>query len=215
MKAQARSSASGVRCFRRSDAQDSTGPRSTRTSSRSRTSPSLRTLTLLNHPTGYHGFELFNDDDATRDVIGQPLAFVRQATAPGYRTALRSGLQEAAAAGSVQTGNYREAARIYAELVRARPNARLALSYGESLLGDNQYVAACSLFATLKDKGLGPRDLGVPAARACAQAGEADGVWLRSIPSRFMPRTLVSDPAFASISSRPDFQAPFAGARRQ
>lgn len=41
-------------------------------------------VTHLNHPTGYHGFELFNDDDATRVVIDQTLAFVRQATSRSY-----------------------------------------------------------------------------------------------------------------------------------
>jgi predicted Zn-dependent protease len=171
-------------------------------------------ITVVNHPTGYHGFELFNDDDATRAVIEQTLAFVRQSTSRGYRAALGARQQEAAAAGAVQTGNFREAAGIYAELVRGRPDdARLKLSYGEALLADQQYDPACSTFATLRNKGLGPRDLGVPAARACAQAGDADTAiaWLKSIPSRFLPGSLATDPAFAEIQNRPDFRALFSG----
>ena len=169
-------------------------------------------VTLLNHPTGYHGFELFNDDDATRAVIEQTLAFVRQATSRPYQLALAAGRREAAAAGAVQTGNHHEAAALYAELARTRPaDARLQLSFGESLLGDGQYRDACSLFAGLKDRGLGYRDLGVPAARACARSGDADAAvgWLRSIPSRFLPRSLADDSAFTSIRGRSDFRAIF------
>jgi hypothetical protein len=169
-------------------------------------------VTLLNHPTGYHGFERFNDDDATRAVIDQTLAFVRQATARPYQLALAAGGREAAAAGAVETGNYHEAAALYAELVGLRPNdARLRLSFGESLLGDGRYREACSLFESLKGRGLGYRDLGEPAARACARAGDADAAigWLRSIPSRFLRRGLADDSAFTSIRGRPDFVAIF------
>ena len=166
-------------------------------------------VTLLKHPAGYHGFELFNDDDATRAVIEQTLVFVRQTTSRPYQLALAARRGEAAAAGAVQTGNFHEAAALYAELVRSRPNdARLRLSFGESLLGDGQYREACSLFEGLKGQGLGYRDLGVPAARACARAGDADAAvgWLRSIPSRFLPRSLADDSAFTSIRGRSDFR---------
>ena len=37
-------------------------------------------VTLVNHPTGHHGFEMFDDDDATRQVMDRMIAFVKQAT---------------------------------------------------------------------------------------------------------------------------------------
>ena len=40
-------------------------------------------VTLVNHASGYHGFEMFNDDDATREVMEQTIAFVRRATLAG------------------------------------------------------------------------------------------------------------------------------------
>ena len=169
-------------------------------------------VTLVNHATGYHGFEELNDDDATHDVIARTLEFVRHTTSPGYRLALTAGLREAAAAGSVQTGDYHQAISIYADLVRARPeDSRLRLSYGEALLGDRQYAIACAVFDSLKGKGLGPRDLGVPASRACAQAGIADAAisWIASIPPQFRPSSLASDSAFASMRARADFRALF------
>jgi len=75
-------------------------------------------------------------------------------------------------------------------MVAARPDdARLRLSYGEALLGSGQAAAACSEFDTLRDRGLGYRDLGRPAARACMQKGDPDEAitWLRSIPPRYLP----------------------------
>jgi hypothetical protein len=84
------------------------------------------------------------------------------------------------------------------------------MAYGEALLGVAQYAAACAEFEKLKGRGLGHRDLGVPAARACAQKGDADAAvaWLASIPPRFRPQ-LATDPAFASLRSRADFRALF------
>lgn len=170
-------------------------------------------VTLLNHPTGHHGFEAADDDEATREVIDRTLDFVKRVTAAPYQAALRRGLPEATAAADVSTGDFHKAASAYAELVSARPeDARLRLAYGEALLGNGQYAAACAEFEKLKGKGLGYRDLGIPAARACAQKGDADTAiaWLASIPLRFRPADLARDPAFASLQARPDFRALFA-----
>jgi hypothetical protein len=35
-------------------------------------------LDLLNHPAGYHSFDVRNDDARTREIIGHTLAFVRE-----------------------------------------------------------------------------------------------------------------------------------------
>jgi dienelactone hydrolase len=169
-------------------------------------------LVLLNHSSGYHGFEWANDDDATRDVIEQTLAFVKRVTAPGYRTALRAGIAEATAAGHVISGKFGDAATVYREMLTTRPDdARLRLSFGEALLGDSQFAAACAEFEKLKGKGLGPRDLGLPAARACMQKGDPDAAiaWLKSIPTRFLPTQVRSVGVFAPLQSRADFVALF------
>ena len=169
-------------------------------------------LTLLNHPGGYHGFEIFNDDDATRDVIERTLDFVTRATSRAYLASMRTGIPEATAAGFVVAGNHRQAAALYADLVRTRPDdARLRLSFGEALLGDMQFGAACDEFEKLKGKGLGYRDLGLPAARACMQKGDADAAiaWLKSIPTRFLPSDVQQEAIFAPIQERAEFKALF------
>lgn len=169
-------------------------------------------MTLVNHPTGYHAFEMRNDDEATRAIIDQTIAFVKQSTAGPYQAALRARLLEATAAGQVQAGNFAEAAKTYASLVTSRPDEpTLRLAYGEALLGDKQFATACAEFEKLKGKGLGYRDLGLPAARACMQKGDPDAAiaWLRSIPLRFLPPSVAKEAVFASIQDRAEFQALF------
>jgi dienelactone hydrolase len=170
-------------------------------------------VTLLNHAGGYHGFEMFNNDDATRAVMEETIAFVRRTTAPSYLASVRAGIPEASAAGYVQVRDFAKAAKAYAPIVEQRPDdTRLRLSYGEALLGDSQFAAACAEFEKLKGKGLGPRDLGLPAARACMEKGDADAAiaWLKSIPTRFLPPAVQDEAVFASIKGREDFKALFA-----
>jgi len=80
-----------------------------------------------------------------REVIDRTLDFVKRATAAPYQAALRRGLPQATAASYVLAGNFRQAV---------------------STSGDGRYATACAEFEKLKGKGLGYRDLGVPAARA-------------------------------------------------
>jgi Dienelactone hydrolase family len=169
-------------------------------------------LTLLNYAGGHHGFEALDDNDATRDVIDQTLEFVKQKTSPAYQTALRATLPEATAAGYVQAGKTKEAADAYAGMVAKTPdNHTLRLSYGEALLRDKQYASACAEFEKLRDKPIGPRDRGLPAAEACMLAGDlAKAVaWLGTIPARFLPAQTAQDPRWAALRDRDDFQALF------
>jgi dienelactone hydrolase len=169
-------------------------------------------VTLLNHPTGHHGFEGIDDGAVTHAVIEQTIAFVKTATSRAYRASLSAGLPEAVAAGHMTRQNYAAAAAAYAPLVAARPgDARLGLSYGEALLANGQFAEACKALETLKGKGLGPRDLGLPAARACMRSGDADRAiaWLQSIPQRFLPPSVQQDPVFEPLAGRPAFQALF------
>ena len=169
-------------------------------------------VSVLNYASGYHAFEIRNDDEQTRRVIDQTIDFVKTATAPGFQTDLRRGTLEATAAGHIAGGRFSEAVAIYAKLVSASPeNHTLRLAYGEALLGNKQFADSCAELDKLKGKGLGYRDLGVPAARACMQKGDADAAiaWLQSIPARFRPPDLANDPVFAPIQNRPEFKALF------
>jgi hypothetical protein len=169
-------------------------------------------VSVVNHAGGRHAFEMANHDDATLEVIDRTIAYVKETTTPGYQAALRAGMAEATAAGHLAAGRAAQAAEAYAALVKARPaDYSLRLTYGEALLANRQFAEACAEFETLKGKGLGYRDLGVPAAKACLQKGDAEAAiaWLESIPARFRPVTLADDPAFAPLRERADFRALF------
>jgi dienelactone hydrolase len=174
-------------------------------------------VTLLNYPGGHHAFEIVDDEDATRETIDRTIEFVKESTEPSFQASVRRGLGEAGAAGLVASGNFADAAAAYAELVKAKPDdTRLRLSYGEALLGASKYADACAELEKLKGKGLGPRDLGLPAARSCMLKGDGDAAiaWLRTIPQRFLPRDVEKDPVFAPIRERADFKALFVPAAK-
>jgi predicted Zn-dependent protease len=169
-------------------------------------------VSMLNHASGRHAFEVMNDDDATRRVIDETIAYVKQTTSAPYQAAVRAGVAEAAAAGYITSGRTKEAVTAYASLVQGRPDdAALRLSYGEALLANGEFATACGEFEKLKGKGLGYRDLGLPAARACVQKGDADAAvaWLKSIPQRFLPPSVQDEAVFAPIRDRADFKALF------
>jgi dienelactone hydrolase len=169
-------------------------------------------ITVINHPAGHHGFETIDDDVITHDLIDQTIDFVKRATAPAYRAAVVKGAGYASAAAHVTAGDFAAAATAYAALVSREPDdAPLRLSYGEALLGDRQFGKACGEFEKLRGKGLGARDLGLPAARACMQNGDAAGAmaWLTSIPKRFLPPQVEGEVVFAPLRGRADFVALF------
>ncbi|MFN0181464.1 MAG: hypothetical protein ACKVZ0_21860 [Gemmatimonadales bacterium] len=169
-------------------------------------------ISVINYSAGHHGFEGVDDVPTTREVIDQTMAFVKQWTSSAARADLRAGFTEATAAGYLLTGRESEASRLYGEMVARRPDdARLGLAYGEALLASGQFAAACTHFERLRGASLGPRDRGLPAAKACLQAGHpalAIG-WLNSIPQRYRPASIKTDPAFASLQGHPDFEALF------
>ena len=89
-------------------------------------------------------------------------------------------------------GQLRSGGLAVGQLVAARPDdARLRLAYGEALLGDRQYAVACAELDKLKDKDLGYRDLGLPAARACMLKGDGDAAiaWLEASRNASCPPT--------------------------
>ena len=170
-------------------------------------------FTLVNHAGGYHGFEVRNDDDATRAVIEQTFRFAKAASAPEYHAALARSRTEAEAAGAVAREDFARAVTLYRSLAERNPaSATLLLAHGEALVGAKQYAEALGVFDRVKALGgVGPRDLALPAASAAALAGDAEKAiaWLASIPERFRPRAIEDLPAFAGIRDRPAFRALF------
>lgn len=167
-------------------------------------------VTVLNHHTGRHGFEMLDDDAATRQVIEQTLAFVKRATEPEYQALLRARQLDAVAAGHLGAGNYREASRTMAELLQQRPtDGLLRLHYAGALLGDQQFAAACTQYRSLQPPSYAAL---APGARACTLAGALDSTvaWLQRMPKGWLqPQDFRADPVFAPLWQRADFEALF------
>jgi dienelactone hydrolase len=169
--------------------------------------------TVLNYPGGRHGFDVLDDNDMSREIIEETFRFAQLAISDSHQSALHSGLAEASAAGAMFAGDFAKAATLYRELVAAHPqDARLLLAYGSALSGAKQYKQARAQFDRAKAiGGLGARDLGLPAAKACAldHDPEAAMAWLKTIPSQFLPASVQSDAVFAALRDGTDFQALF------
>lgn len=169
-------------------------------------------LEVLNFAGGRHAFEMLDDNDVTRTAIDRTLEFVSTALAPGYQAGLRSGIEAARAAGAMSSGDHATAIAIYGKRVREQPTDwAQRLAYAEALLAGGRVSEARREFEGLKGKGLGPRDLAVPAARAAVADGDASAAiaWLSTIPKRFLPPALATDAAFAPLRGNPDFDALF------
>jgi dienelactone hydrolase len=167
--------------------------------------------TLLNYPGGRHGFDVFDDNDLSREIIEETFRFAQHAISDAHQSALRAGLAEATAAGAMFIGDFSKAAGLYHDLVAAHPqDARLLLAYGIGLTGAKRYKDSRTQFDRAKAiGGLGQRDLGLPAAKACVLDHDPDAAiaWLKTI--KFLPASVETDPDFASLKDRRDFQALF------
>ena len=168
---------------------------------------------VVNYPAGHHGFDVFDDNVSSREMIEATFRFLHLVLSPSYEAGLRAGLPVATAASAVGTGDYARAVMLYQRLAEADPhNAQLLLAYGKALLGAKRYHEARNQFDRVKALGTaGPRDLGVPAARASMLDNDPDAAiaWLRSIPAANRPADLEGDPDFASLRGRADFEALF------
>jgi len=169
--------------------------------------------TVLNYPGGHHGFDVSDDNNLSREIIEETFRFAQLAISGSHQSALQGGLAEASAAGAMFTDNFARAVALYHDLVVAHPqDARLLLAYGNALSGVKQYKEARAQFDRAKTiGGLGQRDLGLPAAKACVldHDPEAAMAWLKTIPPQFLPLSIQSDPDFVSLKHRDDFQALF------
>lgn len=169
---------------------------------------------VLNDPSGHHGFEVADDNDVSRSMVEETFRFLHLVLSATYQKTLRAALPEAAAASAFLARDFARAATLYQPIVDAHPrDGHLLLAYGTALIGAKRYRDARALFDGAKTTGaVGPRDLGLLAARASALDNDPQAAiaWLRSIPTDLaLPAALQTDPDFTSLRERPDFQALF------
>lgn len=165
--------------------------------------------TIENYGGGLHGFDLFNDNDLSREIIARTLSFMTRVTVPALSRAYAETSTDAVLAGALHTGQWQKAIEGYGARVAAKPDdADANLRHGYALYGGERYADA--LVALEKAWALGrrgPWDTGVPAARAAAKAGNVDRAiaWLDTCLStpHVRPDHIRADAAFADVLSDP------------
>jgi hypothetical protein len=130
-------------------------------------------------------------------VITQTLDFIVAASTPELRDAIVVATPEVRASAAFVAGRWAEAARLYSDLYRRRPNSRsIAWRLGLAQLENRQYSVALDAFARARDLGVtGARDIGVPAAKAGVRGGQTDKAaeWVAWALRRFPPiRALIA-----------------------
>lgn len=158
---------------------------------------------------GVHGFDIFNDNDLSREIIARTLQFMTRVTTPELARAYKATGEEAALGAAFNREEWATAIDGFTELVAAKPNDPDAhLRLGLSLYGGARYAEALPELEKAWQLGRrGPRDTGVPAARAAAKSGNVDRTvhWLSTVLStpHVSLADIRADDAFVSVLKEP------------
>ena len=172
------------------------------------------TVTTINHASGSHGFDIYDQTATSAHVIRQTLDFIVTAVDSGYRAAVLGDSVLVRAAAAYAMERWSEAARLYGVLAQRHPNSRIvAWRQGLALLAAAQPVEALVALDRAKALGQGgARDIGLPATRAALRAGQLPRAveWINWALQAFpMIRTeIVADRELAPLLDRPDVRRP-------
>lgn len=169
--------------------------------------------TIESHGSGLHGFEVLNDNDVSRVVIGRTLRFMNEVSAPAITAAYAASADDASLAAAFAKEQWDVAIAGYRQRAAA-PSATgdTHLRLGLSLLGAKRYEEALPSLEKAWESGRrGPRDTAWPAARAAAGAGNVERTvyWLDILlGTRFGPplEEIRTAPEFAGVRDAAPFR---------
>jgi tetratricopeptide (TPR) repeat protein len=167
--------------------------------------------TIVNLGHGVHGFDVFERDDATRDLVTRTIAFAQSVTQPGVSRAYLAGATEAAVAGAFYRGEWPAAIEGYRALLATRDDAENHRRLGLALAETGRFAEALPELEKAWQLGRrGARDTIVPAAEAAASAGNPERAlhWLDLALSQpfVQPAEVRDNPKFAPLATTPAFQ---------
>lgn len=174
--------------------------------------------TLINISGGNHGFDVFDDNEESREVISQTLAFVKRAVDPKFRQALLARQQKAQASGLAYAKKFPEAATAYQQLLAANPKDDVAhWKLAQVLAQQGQHRQAIEHFQAALDLGNMNRGFISMAAAKSAMAIEDRDTALNFIERLkgidVITSQLMSIPEFEPLHGDPRFQAVVTTAR--
>ncbi len=128
--------------------------------------------TIVNNGHGVHGFDVFERDDASREIVTRTIAFAKSVT---ETKAYAAGAAEAEVAGAFQRGEWDAVITGYRRLLATREDAENRRRLGLALLERRQFAEALPELEKAWQGGRrGARDTMLPAAEAAAGAGNSE-----------------------------------------
>lgn len=167
--------------------------------------------TIVNLGHGVHGFDVFERDDATRDLVTRTIAFAQSVTQPSVSRAYLAGANEAAVAGAFYRGEWAAAIDGYRTLLSTREDAENHRRLGLALAESNRFDEALPELEKAWQQGRrGARDTIIPAAEAATGAGNTERAlhWLDlALSQPFVQVAEIRDNAkFTPLAGTPAFQ---------
>lgn len=165
--------------------------------------------TLINASDMHHGFEVVDDNEQSRALIRQALAFIADVFNPRLQSST-SQINEAEAAGYAYSGNWKDAAQSYQRMVEADPKNSFAhwrLAEALAALAEHRNAIAHFRQALL----LGNGNVGmisVAAAKEAMALGDKDTAldFLRNVKTiPVVVNQIKDDPAFQPLRDDPRF----------
>lgn len=141
--------------------------------------------TIENYGGGLHGFDIFNDNDLSREIIRRTLDFMNSVTKENLALAYEASAGDAKLAAAFARKEWALAVEGYTARINSNPrDGESHLRLGEALYQTGRYEDALVHIEAAWDLGRrGPRDTALPAARAAARAGNIDRTahWLEVV----------------------------------
>ncbi len=166
-----------------------------------------------NNAAGYHGFEVLNDNDVSREVIARTVSFARSVMRPEVSRTYASLGDDAAVGAAFAREEWSVAVEGYRKRVAANPrDAESQRRLGVALMATRQYADALNAFESAWQYGRrGIRDTVYPAAQAAARAGNVERAffWLNAaFSSQFGPplTEIRTSEVFANVRNEPAFK---------
>jgi tetratricopeptide (TPR) repeat protein len=173
--------------------------------------------TIESYGGGLHGFDIFNDNDVSRELIRRSIDFMKRVTTPALARAYVAVAGDAELGARFGRGEWAAAIEGYRAVITARPrDAEAHRRLGISLYEAGRYAEALPALEQAFALGRGgARDTQLPAARAATLAGNDERAlfWLESAMSLPFITTaeIESDRALDRIRATPGYRNLTAG----
>ncbi|HKQ96409.1 MAG TPA: hypothetical protein VJV75_00895, partial [Candidatus Polarisedimenticolia bacterium] len=114
-------------------------------------------VTVANLPNGRHAFDVFDDNDGSRAVVRQTLAFMKETLSPGYQAGRAQRAEQVNMLALSRAKNWPAAAEAGAVWVKSDPENGFAKQlYAEALYNLKKYPDAGAAYAEAGDLGAAP-----------------------------------------------------------